>query len=372
MSDSQERFTVKCSRCEKRFVVDASAVGKKATCKCGNTFLIERPPQEEDEGPGSYGVTTPGAAPNLGGAPFRPMAPPMPPSPSAFPSPSNPYASPGPIPAAPLTPGYASPMGAMPAPAAPYGSGPPLAAPIPPAPAMGSGPLGGGMAGPRCRWHPNNIPVAACCRCRALICQACDVPQPDGSHTCPSCAQAAATMPAPAADPYAVSNPYAPAATPWAAAPALCKNHPTISTGIRCRQCNAAVCTVCDFQFAGGVHLCPDCATSGGSKMSRQRTAAVIWSLVLAGVASVGLVVVFVLLGSGELRDAPDLVVACVLRSPMAAASIAFMLSWGALDTRRGNPPSLWIALIWGSLMFFGPSLLYIILIVSMIAGGGQ
>jgi transcription elongation factor Elf1 len=56
MSDPEERFTVACPKCNKRYVVTVSVIGKKATCKCGRSFLIEKPPEDlEDEG-GEYGM----------------------------------------------------------------------------------------------------------------------------------------------------------------------------------------------------------------------------------------------------------------------------------------------------------------------------
>lgn len=61
MSDPAERFTVACPRCSKRYVVTVAVLGKKATCKCGRSFLIEKPPEdleeEEEQEGGDYGVS---------------------------------------------------------------------------------------------------------------------------------------------------------------------------------------------------------------------------------------------------------------------------------------------------------------------------
>jgi hypothetical protein len=58
------------------------------------------------------------------------------------------------------------------------------------------GPPGAAAAAPaaHCVQHPGVPAVFACARCRALICQVCDTPQPDGNHLCPTCA---ATIAAP-------------------------------------------------------------------------------------------------------------------------------------------------------------------------------
>jgi hypothetical protein len=49
MSVSEERFTVGCPKCAKRYVVTTSAIGKKATCKCGRSFIVEKPREDEDD-----------------------------------------------------------------------------------------------------------------------------------------------------------------------------------------------------------------------------------------------------------------------------------------------------------------------------------
>jgi len=39
-------------------VVTSNDIGKKATCKCGRSFVIEKPPEDDDDDDGSiYGVS---------------------------------------------------------------------------------------------------------------------------------------------------------------------------------------------------------------------------------------------------------------------------------------------------------------------------
>ncbi len=45
----EERFTVGCPKCGKRYVLTSSAIGKKATCKCGRSFIVEKPPEDEED-----------------------------------------------------------------------------------------------------------------------------------------------------------------------------------------------------------------------------------------------------------------------------------------------------------------------------------
>ena len=49
MPEQEERFTVGCPKCGKRYVLTSAAIGKKATCKCGRSFIVEKPPEDEDE-----------------------------------------------------------------------------------------------------------------------------------------------------------------------------------------------------------------------------------------------------------------------------------------------------------------------------------
>lgn len=53
MPDPIERFTVACPRCAKRYVVTSDAIGKKATCKCGRSFVVQKPPEDEEDDNGS-------------------------------------------------------------------------------------------------------------------------------------------------------------------------------------------------------------------------------------------------------------------------------------------------------------------------------
>ncbi len=57
MPDAVERFTVGCPKCGKRYVVTSEAIGRKAKCKCGRSFIVEKPPEDEEDDDGTiYGT----------------------------------------------------------------------------------------------------------------------------------------------------------------------------------------------------------------------------------------------------------------------------------------------------------------------------
>ncbi len=56
MSETVERFTVGCPKCGKRYVLTTAAIGKKATCQCGRSFTVEKPPEDEEDEGGDYEI----------------------------------------------------------------------------------------------------------------------------------------------------------------------------------------------------------------------------------------------------------------------------------------------------------------------------
>ncbi len=44
-----------------------------------------------------------------------------------------------------------------------------------------------------------------------------------------------------------------------------CVNHPAVTAMYWCNSCGATICETCAFKYAGGVVVCPTCATSPGS-----------------------------------------------------------------------------------------------------------
>ena len=200
-----------------------------------------------------------------------------------------------------------------------------------------------------CSQHPDVPAARACARCHALICQTCDFPQSDGSHLCPACASEAAGPPASGA-----------VATPVEALHGVrCQRHPEVAAVGRCRVCSAAVCQTCVFQFPGGLNYCPECATNPSRPLSSPRKALVIWSMLMAGWVTLLLAVLL----SGALEEAVmeepgDTIIGILIMIP---GLIGIALACGSLSKRAGNPPIVWVTVIWNGILIVAWTILCVI-----------
>jgi hypothetical protein len=213
---------------------------------------------------------------------------------------------------------------------------------VPLAPAAVSSPIVADLVGNAvpCRYHAGVPAVAACYQCRAMICTTCDCPMSDGSHLCPTCAstaEGAASLVRESRSPFATIPPGT-----------NCRAHPAVPATAMCRNCQAPVCATCDFAVAPGVHLCPSCATAA-PKLSSTRKAMAIWSIVMAG--WVTFMVALSMTGAlvGLVRD--ELGASLVGSAMILPALIGLALSCGSMDRRAGNPPLVWVALVWNIIM---------------------
>ncbi len=189
-----------------------------------------------------------------------------------------------------------------------------------------------------CYQHAGEPATAACRACRRLICDTCDFPQNDGSHLCSQCIPLRGGEPT--AGPFAA---YAPPGRPG------CEQHPDASTVAYCGQCRAAVCATCVFTFPGGLCLCPKCATQTKIKLSGTRMSLVVWSLVMAGWATLATVVLMSGALEGEMpEEAAELVVGLMILVPCVIGS---GLAVGSLDRREGNPPLVWVTVVWNGVV---------------------
>jgi hypothetical protein len=127
------------------------------------------------------------------------------------------------------------------------------------------------------------------------------------------------------------------------------------------------VCDTCDFVFPGGIHLCPTCATDTTVRLSSSRKLLVGWSLGAAvwvtGVISLLMVGVF-----EEFVQTPegDLIIGAAMQLP---ALIGFGLAIGSLDGRAGNPPVVWVTVIWNTLAFAAFVLLLVLGLMATLGG---
>lgn len=209
-----------------------------------------------------------------------------------------------------------------------------------------------------CVQHPDVPAAYACACCHALICRTCDFPQPDGSHLCSTCVSGKAELPtwqaagpAPWASAGGVAeNPYA---SPFTAVQPLrnvwCQQHPEVAAVARCKTCSAPVCGTCDFRFPGGLHLCPTCATNPSRSLSKTRKTMVVWSMLLAGWVTLFLV----LLLSGALAEVVMEEAGATLMGSliMIPGLIGLALACGSLEKRAGNPPIVWVTVVWNGIL---------------------
>ncbi len=128
-----------------------------------------------------------------------------------------------------------------------------------------------------------------------------------------------------------------------------CLRHPNVVAVARCARCGGYSCATCDFEFPGGLHLCPRCATEPVTSLSPRRKRLVIASYALVGLATLTLA----LLSTGALgtysRDPVDQQVLGMIASVFIyiPALVGLGMSFSARERRLPNPPLLWGALIW-------------------------
>ena len=127
----------------------------------------------------------------------------------------------------------------------------------------------------------------------------------------------------------------------------------------RCAGCSAPVCETCDFKFPGGYHYCPDCATNPLQPMSGWRKGLAVWSMVLA----TWVTLFFVVLLSGALAEfVTDQIGAIIVGALiMLPGMLGFGFACGSLDSRAGNPPIVWVAVIWNGILMAAWILLTVI-----------
>ncbi len=133
----------------------------------------------------------------------------------------------------------------------------------------------------------------------------------------------------------------------------MCRDHPEVEAVARCRSCRAPVCATCDFAVKS-FHLCPTCATATPT-MSSGRKKLIGWAIGMA----VWVTGCLGLLISGVLDNAAGSAVVGLLAFVPCLIGIA--LSVGAYSRRGPNPPILWVAIAWNSLMTVAYLLLILI-----------
>lgn len=182
-----------------------------------------------------------------------------------------------------------------------------------------------------CVRHPSVPTDVHCSSCGVAICDTCAFPQSDGRRLCPECAQRPSFLP--------------PGFTPAPEVPSgvHCAWHADVQAVHYCKACRKPVCPTCDFTLAGNVHVCPDCATKPQQNISSKRKSKITWSFVTAIISTV----CFAIMLGGIAVEAAELVFTLVVFASLFGTGIAV----SALERRLVNPPSLWIAVIWNSIL---------------------
>ncbi len=142
-----------------------------------------------------------------------------------------------------------------------------------------------------------------------------------------------------------------------------CVQHPGVLATRQCQSCGGYMCETCDFALAGGLHLCPSCATRPQTGLSPKRKRALVVSLVLAvwctvvmGAMMAGAFARFVQTESEQ--EAFGTLLMLILLVP---SIVGLAQGLGSIDRRLQNPPILWVATVWNGLVLGGFLLLCII-----------
>ena len=208
-----------------------------------------------------------------------------------------------------------------------------------------------GISPGMCPQHPSVQAEHACARCSTTVCATCAFPQADGTQLCPECASQKSPGP------------------PAAAVPAgtMCAQHPSVQAARLCTACGSPMCETCDFTFPGNVHVCPRCVAQPKGELSAKRKRSVRWSLALAVWCTLGLAVLL----CGALAEVADtqeelavlgVVISLLVLTP---SIIGTAVGVSALDRRLSNPASIWVAVIWNSLIL---GLLLILTIIGTVS----
>ena len=223
-----------------------------------------------------------------------------------------------------------------------------------------------------CAQHPDVIASYTCGRCQTPVCGGCCYTMPDGSICCKTCYSKPAEEPA-AAPPslrvpslrLAAHEPLGRTLVPDVAPlPGQgCVQHPNVMPVARCENCGARSCRTCDFAFPGNLHFCPVCIASAGSKISPRRKRYMITAYILAGWCTVGLVAFFgaSMTGIAETEAAAMLLGIALMLVVGLPSLIGTAFGMSARRAGTTTPASVWVALIWNSLLFSGFALLIII-----------
>lgn len=139
----------------------------------------------------------------------------------------------------------------------------------------------------------------------------------------------------------------------------MCQQHPDVQAVYRCNKCSAPICATCEFEFAGGIHLCPTCATKPKPEFSDKRKKMVWWSLGLAIWSSLVFIplILGLFFGGPTGADAFGALLGLFVLIPLIVGT---GLGVASIDRRLTNPPIVWVAAIWNG-AFLAALLIFIV-----------
>lgn len=212
-----------------------------------------------------------------------------------------------------------------------------------------------------CKYHPDVAAVFSCQLCSAPVCGTCAHREDDGIALCPECNQTA--PPKLALVPRAVSVSTPPPIRFPVIPNAHCVQHPHVDATQQCKLCHRYMCPTCDFSLANGSHICPACASAPRSALSGNRKKFVVGSFVAAIWSTVGMscLVAGAFAGLAEDKSFQMILGFIFLIFILGPAIAGLGLAISAKRPRRASPSSLWIALVWNSILVGSFVLLMII-----------
>jgi hypothetical protein len=128
-----------------------------------------------------------------------------------------------------------------------------------------------------------------------------------------------------------------------------CSQHPNVSAVSLCNVCRMPVCATCDFVLPGGVHLCPQCASTPQTTMSYKRRARSVWSIALGGWSTIAFLAFFLgclLSRSQEVLALLSLFFAVFCFIPVL---VGLALGISAIERRQVNTWFVWVGIIWNA-----------------------
>lgn len=202
-----------------------------------------------------------------------------------------------------------------------------------------------------CYQHQNSPATNACQSCGSPVCEVC-VFKENGTAFCPNCIVRQSRS-------KEASDWDAPSIPPGT----FCVQHRTVAATQKCKACGAYMCSTCDFTLPDGVHVCPACAVAPNTELSSRRKKQVIGSFVAAAVGTLGtaLLMTGALAETNTSKEAEAALGYAFMFLVLVPGIVGLSLAFSAKAQRGANPISLWIALIWNSIIIGGFLLLCII-----------